>query len=210
MGRIYLNRSPSRGRTILLPKGGFFPNDFTARQRGTAEFEAWYSDVVNQNSYSTTTVVVDTHYTRPFVVGFPASIDRIAFEVTTGGGGGSVGRCGFWRSTSPRNLYPSSLVVDGGEFDCTTTGIKAATIDVGLVGDLYWSSVLAGVSAPVCRNAPIGAQGAMLGVPTGMGASQQNVLHPGRAYGALPSTYPAGAGLQAGTGRVVVHVRYSR
>src|SRR5258705_610192 len=54
----------------------------------------------------------------PFLLHHTASIYRIAFVVSVGGGAGSVARVGIYNS-DPVTFGPTSLVIDGGEVDTT-------------------------------------------------------------------------------------------
>ena len=182
------------------------------RHIGATPFEVWYPLGMNWydgagGTFTAVTLSIGTLYTVPFVSPRGATLDRLAFEVTTGGSAGSVARAGIYAATSATNIYPSALVVDGGEFVTTSTGVKAATISVTLEPDiLYWAVYLCGVSAPAIRRTVRFLT--VLGVPSTIGANSRNLLSPAQSYGALPSTYPAGATPQTADGPLVV-ARYS-
>lgn len=76
------------------------------------------------------------------------TIDRISFEVvTTPGGAGSVTRAGIYNSDA--NGLPSSLLLDAGTADTTTTGIKEITVSQALTPGLYWvTAVNQGAATP--------------------------------------------------------------
>jgi hypothetical protein len=129
----------------------------------------------------------------PFVVARACTIDRLSFEVTTGGSAGSVARCGIYRATSDTNIYPLNLVVDAGEFTTTTTGMKTATVSVALEPDiLYYAVYNTGVAAPSCRLIVGTGVGHFLGVPPTNLSDGSGVLIATSAYAALPSTFPTG------------------
>lgn len=130
----------------------------------------------------------------PFLSGRGGTLDRLAFFVSTGGGGGSVARAGIYNNTSDTNLYPSSLVVDGGEFVTTTTGLKAATISQALApNSLYWFVYICGTAAPTIASLPTAAQIPILGLPASSFAIDSGEWTVSQTYGALPGTFPGGA-----------------
>lgn len=192
-----------------------YPHEFNAStpHQATADpLEIFYSGVVNQTAYTGTTMLVDNIRAMPVVIGRSGHIDRIAFEVSTLGAS-SVARCGIYRSTSQTNLYPSSLVADGGEQDCSSTGVKITLFDFGLQKFLqaghYWFAILTGVATFVARAAAAAATASTTGLPTTMGANLNRALNVPLTYGALPSAFPAigAGGFQAVP--PLVHVRFS-
>ena len=79
------------------------------------------------------------------------SIDRVAVEVTTAGGAGSVFRMGLY---SDSNGAPGALISDEGTVDSATTGFKEDTVAwTDLTGGLYWIVTAAQVgTAPTVRS----------------------------------------------------------
>lgn len=69
----------------------------------------------------------------PFPVGHKMRLDRIAVRVDTTAG--LKGALAIYKDTDG---YPGELVVNGGNFDTTTTGWKRNTIDIELGPGMYW------------------------------------------------------------------------
>lgn len=186
-----------------------YPNLSTPRQRGTSPWESWYSGVVNQTAYAAVAHAVDNIYCLPVVIGKGGFIDRVAFEVTTGGAAGSVGRCGIYRATSRKNIYPGALVVDGGEKDTTSSGVKSTTVNVFLRAGLYYFCMLTGVAAPTLRDLAVASASPILGLPTTMGANNHYHVTVAFPYAALPSAFPASATPGVSSRLGLVHVRFA-
>jgi hypothetical protein len=176
-------------------------------QRGTNPVERWYAlGVQNQTAFSILAVTSNNLRARPFSISKPITLDRLSFEVTTGGGAGSKARCGLYNATSLKNLYPSSLIVDGNEFDTTVgnEGNKASTIAVTLSPGTYWFAYLAGTTGPSVRTLSAGGREAS-GMAVDNTLSQmwlQIVLS--FTYAALPSTFPGGATAEVSASRMPV------
>ncbi len=181
------------------------------RQVGTSPIERWYGNLhIQTNTYTTGVPVVNTLYAFPFTSGRGGTLDRIQFNVTTGGAAGSVARVGIYTSTSDTNLYPNALVVDGGQFDTTSTGVKTATISAALTENkLYWLVFLSGTAAPTVRAGQPSSMPNVLGIDSAMGTGSGIGLNVARAYGALPGTFPAGATVQTSSPIPIITVRYS-
>lgn len=176
--------------------------------------EAWTSLAVQSSTaaLSTLAVALNTLYAVPLLAR-GRSIDRMAWEVTTGGALGSVGRMGLYRSIGARNLYPGALIVDGGEVDTTVVRVNRHVISVPLLPDrLYWAVFLFGTAAATVRAAtqdtvaniqPWGINGAAATLSTVC----RNALTLAQAYGALPATFPAGAAFMLGGSHPFATVR---
>lgn len=184
------------------------PNPSTPMQAGTSPLEIWYSGVVNQTAYAVGAISLDFIYANPVVIGRTGIIDRIAFEVTTGAGGGTggVGRCGIYASGA--DGYPAALIVDGGEQSTEVAAVKASTVSVFLSAGRYWFVTHFGVAACSARKPAAGGINTILGVPTTMGANCNLRLVPGVSYAALPATFPAGATASTGIYQLV-HIRFA-
>jgi hypothetical protein len=138
-----------------------------------------------------TSAIVGRLYLIPFVNGAAATADRIGFNVTTGGAAGSVARCGIYSAKTDGTFLADTLLVDGGEFDTTTTGIKEATISQALAADtLYWFAFTAGTAAPQLSHSTLG-NGSILGAPSTSPTAVAFFYFPVQTYGALPATAPA-------------------
>lgn len=135
----------------------------------------------------------------PFWSGaFDMTVIRIAYRVQTIGTAGAAGRVGIYNDSGDGTLYPTTLVVDGGGQDNTTTGVKSATISVVLSANtLYWFVYLGGTASAVINGwntdftwSPLGHQSF---------GTKHHGWKVAQSYGALPSTFPATAGVVGNT-----------
>lgn len=119
--------------------------------------------------------------------------DRIGIYVSTAGGAGAEARLGIYNVGL--DYYPTTLILDAGTVDCTSTGSKEISIDLtlnrgwyalvfncndGTIGFYYTSSHLSPLGST--RAYPYTAHGWEVAYP----------------YGSLPDTFPAG-GTRIGT-----------
>lgn len=162
------------------------------RQAGTSPFERWYiGGMATAANPGTANPALGTIYATPFISSRGGTLDRLIFWVKLAAGAGGVGRAGIYRATSKSNLYPDTLVVDGGEFATTSTGGKIATINVALDHlTLYWLVVNCGTAAPTLHTIAQAECLPILGVSTSYGPACG--ISVSSSYGALPSTFPAG------------------
>jgi hypothetical protein len=187
------------------------PNAYSGHTGGGG-LAIWYALGSNNNSSLTTgAVVANTLYAIPFVAPFragPPTLDRLAFNVTTLLAGN--GRAGIYNSTSVTNLYPSSLVIDGGSIATGTTGVKAATISQALTpGKLYWAVFVADVAATL-RTHQAGTVGGILGFDSTLPNGGNRGISVAFTFAALPGTFPVSAALiTTGTNIPAVFGRYS-
>jgi hypothetical protein len=125
----------------------------------------------------------------PFIPSKNITLDQIAFNVTTAQAGNA--RVGIYNDDG--NLYPSSLVIDGGEQATGVVGVKVSVIEVPvLAGKLYWLAQLASVAVAV-RGLQIGSCIPILGLDSLLGTTPGLGWDVAFNYGALPVDYPAGA-----------------
>lgn len=145
------------------------------------------------NALLTAAQAIDTLHAIAFPIGLGARLDRLSFNVSALAAGSSA-RVGIYRSTSRRNIYPSSLVVDSGAIATTSNGYKTAAVNVPLKPGLYWSVYFAGVLAPtvsVIPNTATNIANAIAGWDDTPVA--RNCLRVALAFGALPAAFPGGA-----------------
>lgn len=183
------------------------------RHAGTAIFTCFYAlGPVSQpfGGMATVTPAINTLYAIPFMTGRGGVVDRLAFEVTTGGAVGSVARMGLYTNVDdPDVLYPNRLIVDGGEQDTTTVAVKTSTVSVTMPqATVYWAVLHVGVAAPVVRGLLGLATNNMLGYPSTIGGTPYTELTFATAYAALPATFPSGA-LPASASIPLLTARYS-
>jgi hypothetical protein len=184
------------------------PNAFTPHQAGTAVFENWYAGIANQTAYGSGTATVGQVRAYPALFGRSGYIDRIGFETTVVGGAGSVSRVGIYRATSRWNVFPSSLVVDGGEKDTAASfGVFSTTVNIFLEAGWYWIATLVGTASPTFRRVGAGTIIGAAGINSTMGATPNRFYFYALAYGALPAQFSESPSIT--TDGALGHVRYS-
>jgi hypothetical protein len=183
------------------------------RHIGSTPFECWYplgySLAEEVTTHTAVSLSSNALLAYPVVSPRSVSIDRLAFNVIGAGGSTSLARVGIYQATSATNVYPSALIVDGGEQSCTGTGLKSTNVSVTLEPDiLYWACYLEGGTSATHTVARRTKTANILGLMTSTSQDDATGLSVAQTYGALPSTFPAGATLQNGGGPMVI-VRYS-
>jgi hypothetical protein len=183
------------------------------RQAGTARFERWFtSGQISAAAFGSYTHPSDSSLmVTPLIVTRACTLDRIRIMVTTAGDPGAKARLGIYNQVADNDLYPNALLVDGGELDITSTGVKEATISLALNPGTYYCAITINESIPVhiIRGIPVGGQNPHWGSPAATGTASHGVLHVTQAYGALPSTFPSGGLPTTATQTPVMQVRLS-
>ena len=186
------------------------------RQTGTSP-ERWYLAGAVADAALTSAATVgakDILRAVPLLEPRGGTLDRIAIEVVTIGAvstGTGKARLGIYTNTSDANLYPASLVLDCGEVDVLTTGVKALTIAQALAANtLYWLVLNhdCDTTDPVLRSISAGAAAGILGIASTFGTPQGNHWTSALTYAAMPATFTAGGSV--GSGEIpAIGVRYS-
>ena len=203
---IYDVSAGAHRKTLMRNAGG---SGNLYKQVGTSPLECWYSEMVSSSTATTVATVVNYLYAFPFYYENPRTIDRLAFYVSTAGVAGSVGRVGIYEATSPDNLYPDSLIIDGGEMACDSTGAKTATVSQALEPKkLYWFVFTFGVGTPTLRACTIYSVADFLGFANTLATAHNTGIRVATAYAALPATFPSGAALIT-TNPMLGYVRFS-
>jgi len=171
------------------------------RQHGTSPVERWYgAGIAAGTDLGTFSTTVNVLRAIPFFAPRGGTLDKLSFNVTASGSAGSKARVGIYRATSHTNLYPSSLVVDGGEIATITNGVKTSSISVALTpGELYYFAVLTGTSAPTLRAVTAPSAFPLLGIDTSMGTALGTFWTVSLAYAALPASFPGAATVGTGS-----------
>lgn len=162
---------------------------------------------VNTTSGPGTSAVVaaNTFIAVPFIApqrgGTLVSID---FQVINIGAGGGSGRVGLYDNVSDSNLYPKSLLADGGTISTGTTGVKSTTVSVALTGgSVYWMAYLTNnTGAPLILQLTGTDLTTMLGQPVAGGTAYNVAISVAQAFGALPATFTAGGAYVLSTATV--------
>jgi hypothetical protein len=167
------------------------------RQAGTSPIERWYT-----NDWLSSLVNVTLNAAKltatPYFTGRGGTLDRIAINCQGAGDGTSRVRLGIYGMSSETNMYPGALLVDSGELDTSTTGIKSATISLALpANSVVWLACLANTSAPMpqVRGGSYIAHmaSAASGFDSTLIADPKIHWEAAVTYGALPDPYPASA-----------------
>lgn len=164
------------------------------KQVGTTRFTRWYFGGVQDSTALTTGVpLANLMYAFPFFNLNTRTVNNVAFSITTGGTS-SACRCGIYNNTSDIDLYPSTLVVDGGSFATTTTGVKSTVVSVNLTANtLYWFVILAsGAPVATMRCMPIEGAYPIFGTDSTLATASGVGVSVAQTYGAFPSTFTAG------------------
>lgn len=130
---------------------------------------------------------VNRLYAMPFFVSQPCTLVQLAVNVTTAGASSGV-RVGVYRSAAENDIYPGALLVESGEMDTSSTGVKTSTVNQALTPNRWhWYAFLCKASAPAVTGVSTYSSG--MGVDTAF--AYANNLYVAQTYGALPSTFPA-------------------
>ena len=171
-------------------------------QIGTSPLEIWYTQASQAAVFTTATAAVaattSTMYAIPWTPFTGGTLDRLGFYVTTLVAS-TVGRVGIYSNATPGQFYPGSLLVDSGEFDCSTAGAKTTTISQNLsAGTMYWfvfhfDNTTATLTGPTLRALNVYSIPNYLGCSSALGNPNTQLTLSGQTYGALPASFAAGA-----------------
>jgi hypothetical protein len=155
---------------------------------------------------TTLTLTDGTFIVTPIFFVRPVTLDRIAVRVTTAGSAGSVIRLGIYSADAA--MFPSTLVLDAGTVDSSSTGTKEITISQALPFGVYWLGAV-GQATPASNPVVAARTGCITPTLSESSNSQQNAqggLNALGVTGALASTYGFDFGT-ANTARPAVAVR---
>lgn len=145
-------------------------------------------------SYATGTGLgTGTLRARPLVVGRDCTLTAIGLIVNTGAANAKA-RIGIYESDAAGG--PGSLLVDSGEFDCSTNQRKLTTgLSVALsASKVYWVAAIGGTASATF--ALVSSSAVLLNTMTAAASATTGSVFAAvtvaQAYGALPSTFPAG------------------
>ncbi len=130
----------------------------------------------------------------PFFAPKTQKYDRIAIRVSTFATGTTPRiRLGVYEDKGDGSVYPGKLVLDAGEVDVSTTGLKEIAINLTLKGGkLYWLSLVGQDTASLVVAAvpAADAAGALLGLDNGLTGTPYLGYAVTQTYGALPANFP--------------------
>lgn len=130
----------------------------------------------------------------PFYLPKTAKFDRIAIRVTTLATGAIPKlRLGIYADNG--NNYPGVLVLDAGEVDVNTTGVKELVINSTLQGGkLYWLCLVGqDTTALVVAATVAGDVVPVLGYEADLSGTPLSGWAVTQTYGTLPANYPTGS-----------------
>lgn len=131
------------GTAKFLREDATWQTPVVARARARSGSTNWYTiPGFSYHSISTTTLGVNGQRYEPVVVHTPIVLDQLVLEVTTLGAG--LARLGIFNANE--NWQPTTVVVDGGTVDVSSTGFKTASINTTLQPGNYLFSVNVNVS----------------------------------------------------------------
>jgi len=139
-------------------------------------------------SLSQVTMTANTLYAVPFLAARNMTVDRIAVNIITPDAGKKA-RMGIYKDGV--NLYPGSLLLDAGEVDVGSGGVKAITINRSLTRGLYWLAIVSD-GTPTVRAATNAST--ILGM-NATHANTQTGWSVAHNYAALPDPFTAGGSL---------------
>jgi hypothetical protein len=190
--------------------GGIFDHDgVVAGHRVGVGVNRWYTQATKVGDpLVNTSVVMNMLRAFPFIPSKDMTLDKIALNLTfAGSSAGAEARCGVYNDDG--NLYPSSLIVDGGGISTNgSTGLKVASILAPLEGGkLYWLAECNGGNNPNARGVNVNAALPILGFDSTLGINPGVGWEAPFVYAALPANYPAGAVVLQNVNCVAIFVR---
>lgn len=198
-GKAVQVKTTEDGLEFVTPGGGGGGLSQSMFRRTGSYYTSFYSSHMGNSAYFERS----TLFAMPFLVPDEQSFDRIACDVydhnaNTDG----VCRLGIYQDNN--SIYPGSLVVDGGELDCSTDGIKEAIISQTLSAGLFWlvmnSNGSNGDMSFFILDYAESYASAWWGILGLDPLDAATIYEPDRiyyqvaqTYGALPASFPAGA-----------------
>lgn len=137
-------------------------------------------------------------YAIPFCLPLGGHVVRTQIRCTTLAAG-ALARVGLYSSLTLRDIYPDRLLRAFTEFDLSTTGRKADTVEYDLMGGvLYWLAYLTNNATAQIRLIPTTEARGISHVLANLSSDLTTLpvgLRVTQTYGALPDPFPSGADL---------------
>jgi len=149
----------------------------------------WYYGIPISGGYGATTLEANKLYALSFFVAVTSSWNAIGTYISSG----SPGRARLGVYADDGTVYPGNLILDAGEIDTTTAGVKTIDIDLTLEPGLYWIAVLCNATPSFYGLSWYYVYGCLGAVNPG--GSQANCYWVSYEYGSLPSQFPAGGSI---------------
>jgi hypothetical protein len=147
----------------------------------------WNLGVIGGNSLSTGALSLNVIKFYKIYSANAGTVTKLGCAITTGGTAGSKGRLGIY---SDVNGYPTTRILDSGEFTCDSTGAKLLTgISGALPAGAAWLCIVHGSTANVTFNTHPVNNLYPLACLAPAGGTNANYTHYSGTftYGALPS-----------------------
>ena len=188
LGSVLLGPFPgadsSQSIRYVDPVGAATPTDYKA---GSLTTQAAETNFV----FGTGTIRAVPFY----IPGKPNMVDRLSIKVITAGAGGENARIGVYADDG--NVKPTHLLLDAGEVDVSTTGLKTIAIKESYPRGLLWlAATMEGGARVVSIDATTTGVWAILGEQAGTLLAGWKANH---TYGALPVAFGAGGSFTATT-----------
>lgn len=148
--------------------------------------DEWYDNSTHGGCYDATgtqTFTNNIQYFITFVLTEETTFDRIAIETTTSGSG-ELARLGIYNDDGANR--PSTLVLDAGQLDLSTSGAKELTIDQTLSSGIYWLCMLLD-TANTCR-CYVNIEGSPVGFASSTTTTKVYGVQTAFSYASLPAT----------------------
>ena len=174
------------------------------RRVGATE-DRWYcAGIDNATVLTTGAPTANILRAMPLLIPLGRTLDRIAINVTTLTAGKA--RLGIYSDNG--NCYPNSRVLDAGEVDTGSTGVKAVNINQTLTPGLYWL-VMVNNAASTIRALSVGGVMPILGLASDLGTAPGVGWSVAFDYAALPATFTAAAAAITAVPIPAIFVRFS-
>lgn len=173
-GRSLVDDSDAAAARTTMLIQALFPRPKTGRRYG----HPWNT--------TTTTVVIGGNniHLVPIILFSSETITTLSLEVTTAAGAGDNARLGLYDSNA--NGEPNNLLIDGGEVDISTTGVKEVTINQSVNPGIYFIACNLENSATL-RACSIANKSGMFGSANSSSAND-SYFTKSSSYGALPAS----------------------
>ncbi len=174
---------------INIPPGVFF------FRRVSTNPEFWYSNEITATGHTDLSISAGVLYATPYICGRNRNVTKISINVRTAGAANTKARVGIYEDDG--DMYPGNLLLDAGEVDVATTGVKTINISQPLIaGKLYWLAVISNGTPSIRGNT--GSAAFCIGINTALMATI-GFYNASQSYGTLPSAYPPGNNGASGT-----------
>ncbi len=161
----------------------------------------YFTSRLTGNSLEGMLVPVNAIDALPFIVPVSHNFDRIAINVTTA----VAGNCRLGIYADNGDVYPGALILDAGEVNTGTTGVKEIIIAQNLAFELCWLARIFNAQ-PSIQGVPEASIIPIIGMDASLSGRPAVGWRKNYTYGALPNPFPTGGSMLFG-GRPAVFLR---